>query len=41
MMVGEHDWYFDMGDEVALAASARPTDSCDHKGVHLVERSER
>ena len=35
MMVGEHDWFFDMGDAWKGLFGA-PTYSFDHKGVHFV-----
>ncbi len=35
MMVGEHDWYFDMG-EAWREFFGEPTYSFDHKGVHFV-----
>jgi len=35
MMVGEHDWYFDMGD-VWKEFFGKPTYSFNHKGVHFV-----
>jgi Icc protein len=35
MMVGEHDWYFDMGEKWRALFGA-PTYSFDHKGVHCV-----
>jgi Icc protein len=35
MMVGEHDWYLDMGDKWKSLFGA-PTYSFDHKGVHCV-----
>jgi 3',5'-cyclic-AMP phosphodiesterase len=35
MMVGEHDWYFDMGEKWR-AMFGEPTYSFDHKGVHFV-----
>ena len=35
MMVGEHDWYFDMGDEWRKRFG-KDTYSFDHKGVHMV-----
>ena len=35
MMVGEHDWYFDMGEKWR-ALFGEPTYSFDHKGVHFV-----
>ncbi len=35
MMVGEHDWYFDMG-EVWREYFGKPTYSFDHKGVHFI-----
>jgi 3',5'-cyclic-AMP phosphodiesterase len=35
MMVGEHDWYFDMGQEWR-ELFGEPTYSWDHKGVHFV-----
>ena len=35
MMVGEHDWYFDMG-EVWKEFFGKPTYSFDHKGVHFI-----
>jgi Icc protein len=35
MMVGEHDWYFDMGEKWR-ALFDKDTYSFDHKGVHLV-----
>ena len=35
MMVGEHDWYFDMGEKWR-ALFGQPTYSFDHKGVHFV-----
>lgn len=35
MMVGEHDWYLDMG-EAWRGMFGRPTYSFDHKGVHFV-----
>jgi 3',5'-cyclic AMP phosphodiesterase CpdA len=35
MMVGEHDWYFDMG-EVWQEFFGKPTYSFDHKGVHFI-----
>ena len=35
MMVGEHDWYFDMG-EVWKEYFGKPTYSFDHKGIHFI-----
>jgi 3',5'-cyclic AMP phosphodiesterase CpdA len=35
MMVGEHDWYLDMGEKWR-ELFGEPTYSWDHKGVHLV-----
>ena len=35
MMVGEHDWYLDMGDEWRKRFG-KDTYSFDHKGVHMV-----
>lgn len=35
MMVGEHDWFLDMGDKWR-ALFGEPTYSFDHKGVHCV-----
>jgi 3',5'-cyclic-AMP phosphodiesterase len=35
MMVGEHDWYFDLGD-TWRDMFGQPTYSFDHKGVHFV-----
>lgn len=35
MMVGEHDWFFDMGD-TWQDMFGKPTYSFDHKGVHFV-----
>lgn len=35
MMVGEHDWYLDMGD-MWKDLFGKPTYSFDHKGVHFV-----
>jgi 3',5'-cyclic AMP phosphodiesterase CpdA len=35
MMVGEHDWYFDMG-EAWQEFFGKPTYSFDHKGIHFV-----
>jgi len=35
MMVGEHDWYFDMGEKWR-ELFGKPTYSFDHKGVHFV-----
>jgi Icc protein len=35
MMVGEHDWYFDMGEKWR-ALFGKDTYSFDHKGVHFV-----
>ena len=35
MMVGEHDWYFDMGDEWRKRFG-KDTYSFNHKGVHLI-----
>ncbi|MHC4463209.1 MAG: metallophosphoesterase family protein [Planctomycetota bacterium] len=35
MMVGEHDWYLDMGQKWR-ELFGKPTYSWDHKGVHLV-----
>jgi 3',5'-cyclic AMP phosphodiesterase CpdA len=35
MMVGEHDWYLDLGDKWR-ALFGQPTYSFDHKGVHFV-----
>ncbi|ACY16824.1 metallophosphoesterase family protein [Haliangium ochraceum] len=35
MMVGEHDWYYDMG-ETWRGLFGEPRYSWDHKGVHLV-----
>lgn len=35
MMVGEHDWYFDMG-EAWQEFFGKPTYSFDHKGVHFI-----
>jgi predicted phosphodiesterase len=35
MMVGEHDWYLDMGEKWR-ALFGEPTYSFDHKGVHFV-----
>ena len=36
IMVGEHDWYFDMGEKWR-ALFGEPTESWDHKGVHFVK----
>ena len=36
MMVGEHDWFLDMGEKWRSRCSARRTYSFDHKGVHFV-----
>ncbi len=36
IMVGEHDWYFDMGEKWRSLFGA-PTESWDHKGVHFVK----
>lgn len=35
MMVGEHDWYFDLGEKWK-SMFGEPTYSWDHKGVHFV-----
>ncbi|MDR4507684.1 MAG: metallophosphoesterase [Candidatus Brocadiaceae bacterium] len=35
MMVGEHDWYFDMG-EAWKEFFGNPTYSFDHKGIHFI-----
>ncbi|MDQ1273786.1 MAG: hypothetical protein QG591_2416 [Planctomycetota bacterium] len=35
MMVGEHDWYYDMG-EAWKEFFGKPTYSFDHKGVHFI-----
>lgn len=35
MMVGEHDWYYDMG-EAWRELFGQPTYSFDHKGVHFI-----
>ena len=35
MMVGEHDWYFDLGEKWREMFGA-PTYSFDHKGVHVI-----
>ena len=35
MMVGEHDWYLDMGEKWR-ALFGKPTYSWDHKGIHFV-----
>ncbi|MHB1846274.1 MAG: metallophosphoesterase family protein [Deltaproteobacteria bacterium] len=35
MMVGEHDWFFDLGDKWK-ETFGEPTYSFDHKGVHFV-----
>lgn len=35
MMVGEHDWFLDMGEKWQ-ATFGKPTYSFDHKGVHFV-----
>ena len=35
MMVGEHDWYFDLGEKWRQMFGA-PTYSFDHKGVHFI-----
>ena len=35
MMVGEHDWYLDMGEKWR-ELFGEPTYSFDHKGVHFV-----
>ncbi len=35
MMVGEHDWYFDMGEKWR-ELFGEPTYSFDHKGIHFV-----
>ena len=35
MMVGEHDWYFDLGEKWQ-EIFGQPTYSFDHKGVHFV-----
>lgn len=35
MIVGEHDWYFDMG-EVWREYFGEPTYSFDHKGIHFI-----
>jgi predicted MPP superfamily phosphohydrolase len=35
MMVGEHDWYLDMGEKWR-SLFGKPTYSFDHKGVHFV-----
>lgn len=35
MMVGEHDWYFDLGD-TWQEFFGKPTYSFDHKGIHFV-----
>ncbi|HVW29152.1 MAG TPA: metallophosphoesterase [Polyangiaceae bacterium] len=35
VMVGEHDWYFDMGEKWQ-SLFGQPTYSFDHKGVHFV-----
>jgi len=36
IMVGEHDWYFDLGQKWRELFGA-PTESWDHKGVHFVK----
>jgi 3',5'-cyclic AMP phosphodiesterase CpdA len=36
IMVGEHDWYLDMGDKWQ-ELFGKPTDSWDHKGIHFVK----
>jgi Icc protein len=36
IMVGEHDWYFDM-DEKWQSMFGKPTESWDHKGVHFIK----
>jgi 3',5'-cyclic-AMP phosphodiesterase len=36
IMVGEHDWYLDMGEKWR-ALFGKPTESWDHKGVHFVK----
>jgi Icc protein len=36
IMVGEHDWYLDMGERWRALFGA-PTESWDHKGVHFVK----
>ncbi|HOW69205.1 MAG TPA: metallophosphoesterase [Phycisphaerae bacterium] len=36
IMVGEHDWYLDMGEKWQ-ALFGKPTESWDHKGVHFVK----
>ena len=35
MMVGEHDWYYDMGD-VWREFFGKPTYSFNHKGIHFI-----
>jgi predicted MPP superfamily phosphohydrolase len=35
MMVGEHDWYLDMGEKWRVLFG-KPTYSWDHKGIHFV-----
>ncbi|MCF6148757.1 MAG: serine/threonine protein phosphatase [Candidatus Kuenenia sp.] len=35
MMVGEHDWYYDMG-EVWMEFFGNPTYSFDYKGIHFI-----
>lgn len=36
IMVGEHDWYLDMGEKWR-ELFGKPTESWDHKGVHFVK----
>lgn len=36
IMVGEHDWYLDMGEKWQ-ALFGKPTESWNHKGVHFVK----
>jgi predicted MPP superfamily phosphohydrolase len=36
IMVGEHDWYLDLGEKWQ-ALFGKPTESWDHKGVHFVK----
>jgi 3',5'-cyclic AMP phosphodiesterase CpdA len=36
IMVGEHDWYLDMGEKWQ-ALFGKPTESWDHKGIHFVK----
>lgn len=36
IMVGEHDWYLDMGEKW-MALFGKPIESWDHKGIHFVK----